>query len=572
MREFIIEKDPKTGKQTVEIPFIGVDLLRDPIYNKDTGFTMEERGKFDLLGLVPPYVSTMSDQIKRAYGNYKRKETDLERYIYLLSLHARNQTLFYRLLIENYDEMNPIVYTPTVGLACQLYSHIYRSPRGLYITEDDADRIEEVLMNAPFSNVAVIVVTDNERILGLGDLGAGGMGIPIGKLALYTGAAGTHPAKCIPIDLDVGTNNEELLNDPLYLGVRKKRLRGDAYYALIDKFVKGVKKVFPNAILQWEDFKKENAFTLLDRYKDFLPSFNDDIQGTAAVVLAGVMSAMRIKGEKLRDQRFMLYGAGASGIGISYQIKRALIRDGLSEKEAVERIFLSDSQGLLVSDRQNLEAYKKPFAHPSNAISQLGLPADGMATLVALVAAIKPTVLIGVSGIPKTFTPEVLEAVAKHTKNPVVFPLSNPTANSECTPDEIYRSTDGRAIVATGSPFQPVQFKGKTYPVAQCNNMWVFPGLGLGAGAIKAKTIPEDLFIAAADAVANEVSSERLAQGCVFPEVKNIRDVERKVAIAVAREAVKLGLAPKRNDDEIVHIVDSAIWFPDYAEYRYKGK
>jgi malic enzyme len=526
--KYHIERDSKTDKEFIRVPFKGTPLLHNPFYNKGSTFDLEERLNLGLQGLLPPTVSTPDVQEKRAYENYRSHNTPLERYVYLMALHERDQVLFYRLLVHNLEEMLPIVYTPTVGLGCQRYSRIFRRPYGLYITPKDMGRMERVLSHAPFANVDVIVVTDNERILGLGDLGVGGMGIPIGKLALYTAAAGIHPTRCLPIDLDVGTNNEELLEDPLYLGVRRRRLRGEDYYHFVGEFVKAVRKVFPKAILQWEDFKKEIAFNLLETYRDKICSFNDDIQGTGGVVLGGVLAAMKLKKESIKKQRFFLSGAGASAVGISRMLVLAMRREGMSEKEAHNRIFLADSHGLLVKERAHIEHYKKAFAHPAAYLAKEGVTDPEHTQLSAAVRALRPTVLIGLSGTKGIFTREVVEAVAANCKRPMIMPLSNPTSMAECTPEEIYAWAKGRAVVATGSPFPPVVYEGHTYPVSQGNNVFVFPGLGLGVLAAEAKRIPDELFVAAGYALAGTVSKERFAVNCIYPDVSEIRGVSGK--------------------------------------------
>lgn len=569
MRDFIIETDSQTGRKFTRVPYIGVDLLRDPMYDKSTAFNPEERRQFGLLGYLPPHISTLEQQKSRVYENYLRKENDLERYNHLSSLQARNQTLFYALLADHLEEMMPIVYTPTVGLACQLYSHIFRRPYGITLTPDDVDEMELVLQNSPYQNIAVIVVTDNERILGLGDLGCGGMGIPIGKLSLYTACAGIHPARCLPVDLDVGTDNEALLNDPLYLGYRKPRLRGKDYDAFIEAFVRAVKRLFPQAILQWEDFKKTNAIRLHRRYRDEIRSFNDDIQGTGAVALSGLLAAMRIKDEKLCDQKFLFLGAGAAAHGIWAQIKVALKREGLSDAEAARRTLMVDSKGIVLDGRPGLDEYKHNFAAPDSVMAEFGFTRPDL-PLETIVRKFQPTILLGLSGQKGAFTREVLEAM-RATERPVIFPLSNPTSKSECTPQAICDVTQGQGIVATGSPFPPMIRGGKETPVSQGNNAFIFPGVGLGLIASEATTVPNEVFTAAAYALAKEVSQERLDLGAVYPPIGDIRRVSRVVAMAVAKEAVALSVAPQRSDEELSARLDAEIWDPVYINYRYDG-
>src|SRR5258708_3002113 len=442
----------------VETTLSGQSLLENPLLNKGSAFSEEEREAFNLLGLLPAYVAQMEDQLARTYENYQRKDSDLERYIYLASLHDRNEALFFRLASEHIKEMTPIVYTPTVGLACQSYSHIYRRPRGLFVSYLYRDRIEAILRNAPLSDVRVIVVTDGERILGLGDLGTGGMEIPIGKLALYTLCAGIHPATTLPIVLDVGTNNQELLHDPLYMGWHQRRIRGQDYDAFIEAFVQAVRRVFPRALLQWEDFSKGNARRLLDHYRDQLCTFNDDIQGTGAVTVAGALSALHVLGEPLSQQRIVILGAGSSAIGIAEQLVEVMVSEGTSPEQARLAFWLLDSQGLVQTGRTDLEAEKRPFAQPKARFAQWQLTQPGRITLQDVVAQVHPTMLIGTSAQPGAFTEAIVRDMAQHVERPIIFPLSNPTSKSEAHPQDLMAWTEGRALVATGSPFSPVKY------------------------------------------------------------------------------------------------------------------
>jgi malic enzyme len=557
------------GRRRVRVPVRGHALLSHPTYNKGTAFSLEERATFGLEGLLPREVNGIEAQLERVYQNLARKDDPLERYIGLASLHDRNEVLFYRLLLDHMEEMLPLVYTPTVGLACQRYSHIFRRARGLWITPEDKGRVDAVLGNAPFDDVRLIVVTDNERILGLGDQGAGGMGIPVGKLAIYTVAAGIHPTQTLPISLDVGTDNRELLDDPLYLGWRHPRLRGREYDALVEEFVQAVMRRFPRVLLQWEDFKKANAFRLLDRYKRTLPSFNDDIQGTAGVTLAAFYAGARATGVRPQEHRFVILGAGAAGIGIAWQLRAALERDGLSGEALTKAIVLLDSKGLLLADGSVDEVHKEPFAWPVALAERHGLTGANRNSLLAVIEAVKPTVLIGTTGHAGVFNEAVVRAMAKHVARPMIFPLSNPTDLAEGKPAEIVPWSDGRALVATGSPFAPVTFGGRTSVVSQANNAYIFPGLGLGALVTQAREVTDFMFTAAAKALAELISEEDLARGALLPPVSDLRRVSRAVAIAVAHEVLSSGLARRPLEpEEVPAAVDDAMWHPDYPVYE----
>jgi malic enzyme len=519
-----IRIDSSTGQRYLAASRKGRALLENPLTNKGSAFTNKERDELDLHGLVPPIASTMRLQLDRAYENFLAKNTNLEKFIYLTGLQDRNETLFFRLVLEHIDEMMPIVYTPVVGEACQKYSHIYRKARGLYISYDQRDNIEKVLRNYGIPNPSIIVATDGERILGLGDQGAGGMGIPIGKLCLYTLCAGVSPYNTIPITLDVGTDNEERLNDPLYLGLRQKRIRGDAYQEFIDRFVAAFQKVFPNAVLQWEDFLKGNAIKQLQRFRDKLCTFNDDIQGTAGVVLSGLFCSLRITKKSMRDQLVVFAGAGASAQGISDLIATAMMEDGLSREQAIKRIWTTDSKGLVTKARTNLEDFKATFARETEEVATYKVKNREKITLAEVVENVKPTILIGTSGTPGTFTQEVVELMAKVNERPIVFPLSNPTSKSECTAAEAMQWSDGRAIVATGSPFDPVVHNGKRLRIGQCNNAFIFPGVGLGLTASRAVRTTEGMFLEAARALASKVTLKDLDESAVYPELPRIRE------------------------------------------------
>lgn len=535
----------------------GIDLLHDPTLNKGTAFTEEEREKLALRGLLPPRIFSQKEQEKRILENYHRKTDDLEKYIYLVALQDRNEALFYRTIIDNVEEMMPIIYTPVVGRACQIFGHIWRRPRGLYVTIKDKDRIAEVLRNWPVEKVGIIVVTDGERILGLGDLGANGMGIPIGKLSLYTACAGVNPSLCLPITIDVGTNNEELLTDPLYIGLLQNRVRGEEYDELIDEFIWAVQDVFPGALIQFEDFSNQNAFRLLQKYERQVCTFNDDIQGTAGVTLAGIFSALRITGQKLIEQKILFQGAGEAGIGIADLIVSAMVAEGLSHKEAQQQCWLVDSKGLVVKSRDNLQEHKLAYAHDHEFVPDL----------FSAVEKLKPTILLGVSGQPQTFTQSIVEAMGRINERPVIFALSNPTSKAECTAEQAYRWTNGRVIFASGSPFDPVILNGRTYIPGQGNNAYVFPGVGLGVIECGARHVTEEMFFAAAKALANEVTEDDLASGCIYPPLTQIREVSAVIATAVAEVAYELGLATVERSEDVLAYMKSRQYQPDYESY-----
>jgi malic enzyme len=563
MEKYSVRHDSK-GTARLEVPYRGTRLLRHPVYTKGTAFTEEEREAFGLEGLLPHAVSTMEQQEKRVYANISRKSDELEKFIGLASLQDRNEHLFYRTLVDHIEEFLPIVYTPVVGRACQEFSHIFRRARGLWITPSHRGRIYEVLGNAPFADVRLIVVTDNERILGLGDQGAGGMGIPIGKLALYVAAAGIHPAQTLPISLDVGTDNESLLNDPLYLGWRFPRLRGAEYDSLVEEFVQAVKKRFPKVLLQWEDFKKVNAFRLLDRYQKAITCFNDDIQGTAAVAVAGMMAGCRVTGIPVKEQRVVILGAGAAGVGIARLLRDTFARQGLSGEALALATANLDSQGLVVDDVEIKDVHKRAFAWPAALAAKMGLGTGAPRDLLAVVKAVKPTMLIGTSGEPGTFTEAIVREMAKHVERPVIFPMSNPTSKTEAKPVDLVKWTDGRALMATGSPFDPVPYAGKKISVGQGNNAFIFPGVGLGVLVSEAKEVTEAMFAAAAKALADEVKASDLATGSLFPSTSEIRRVSASVAVAVVKVARDSGLGRAIPDAEIPKAVAAAMWNPAY--------
>jgi malate dehydrogenase (oxaloacetate-decarboxylating)(NADP+) len=537
---------------------IGVDLLHNPLYNHGTAFTEAERDTYKLRGLLPPRVITQEQQVQRALENFGKKPNDLEKYIYLIGLEDRNETLFYRLVMDNLEEMMPIIYTPTVGKACQEYAHIFRRPRGLYISAEDKGRVAEVLANWPHDNVEVIVVTDGERILGLGDQGANGMGIPVGKLSLYTACAGIDPAKTLPITLDVGTENERLLNDPIYIGLPRQRLRGAEYDALVDEFMTAVFQRYPEVMVQFEDFANLNAFRLLHKYRNQYCTFNDDIQGTASVTLSGIYSALRLTGGKLTEQKLLFLGAGEAGIGIADLIVSAMMDEGLTEAEARQRCWFVDSRGLVESTRTNLAEHKRPYAHTF----------APQADLLAAVQALRPTALIGVSGQGGKFTQPIVEAMAALNEQPIIFSLSNPTANSECTAEQAYRWTNGQAIFASGSPFDPVELNGRTYVPGQGNNSYIFPGVGLGVVATKARHVPDAMFMAAARTLASLVTEDDLVQGRVYPSLTRIREVSASIGTAVAEVAYAQNLARVARPADLPAYIEAQMYQPRYANQQ----
>jgi malate dehydrogenase (oxaloacetate-decarboxylating)(NADP+) len=535
----------------------GFELLHNPEINKGTAFTETEREAMGLRGLLPPRVFSQAEQEMRVLENFDRKPNDLEKYIYMISLDDRNETLFYRVVINNLAKMMPIIYTPTVGKACQQYAHIFRRPRGLYISAEDRGQIASILENWPHDDVRVVVVTDGERILGLGDLGANGMGIPVGKLSLYTACAGVPPSQTMPITLDVGTNNESLLQDPLYIGLSQHRLRGQAYDELVEEMVTAITARYPQVLIQFEDFATENAFGLLDRYREQICTFNDDIQGTAAVSLAGLYSALRLTGGRLKEQRLLFLGAGEAGIGIANLVVSAMMEEGLTEAEARRRCWFVDSKGLVVQSRSDLSTYKRTFAHDH----------EFLPDLLTAVETLKPTALIGACGRPNMFTQPILEMMVELNERPIIFSLSNPTSQSECTAEEAYRWTDGRAIFASGSPFDPVKLNGQYFVPAQGNNAYIFPGVGLGVLVSGARLVTDEMFMAAAKALALEVSTGDLELGCIMPPLARIREVSAALAAAVAEVAYRRGLATRPEPDDLLAAVRESMYQPEYQPW-----
>jgi malic enzyme len=557
----------REGRYRAVVRVRGRTLLSQCTVNKGTAFTESERRALELEGLLPHAVTTQPVQAQRALDGIRRKDDPLEQYIGMAALQDRNEVLFYRVLLDNIAELMPIVYTPTVGAACQNYSSIFRRGRGMWITPGHRGRIREILQNSMFPDVRLIVVTDNERILGLGDQGAGGMGIPIGKLSLYSAAAGIHPSLTLPISLDVGTDNQALLDDPVYIGWREPRLRGPKYDELVEEFVLAVKEVFPHALLQWEDFKKDNAFALLARYRERICSFNDDIQGTAAVTVAGAFAAARARGKKLSDERILIVGAGAAGAGIAHQLVSAFSRFGIHGDELHRRLAIMNSKGLVIDDgiRGN-DDYKAALAWPQALAAEHGLNPGNAGNLEHVVRAMKPTILVGTTGQPGMFTEAILTAMLEYTERPVVFPLSNPTSKSEATPKDLITWTNGRALVATGSPFDPVVHAGRTHKTAQGNNVYIFPGIGLGVLVSRATRVSDSMFTVAAEVLASSLSAASLETDTLFPPLSDLRQVSRKIAEGVVRVAREEGIGEAIPDTEIADAVEREMWEPDYPE------
>jgi malate dehydrogenase (oxaloacetate-decarboxylating)(NADP+) len=551
-----MNENPLTAQRAETTPPPGgMALLHDPLRNKGTAFTEAERDALGVRGLLPPRVFTQEQQIARVLENFRSKATDLDKYINLTALHDRNEALFFRLLSEYPEETTPIVYTPTVGLACQKFGHIFQRPRGMFISANDRGRVAEILRNWPRRDVAIIVITDGERILGLGDQGAGGMGIPVGKLSLYTACAGVPPNACLPVLLDVGTNNAALLKDPFYLGLPQPRLRGDEYDALVDEFITAAQQLFPGVVIQFEDFASQNAFRLLKKYRDRIPTFNDDIQGTAAVALAGMLSALRITGGSLGEQTLLFQGAGEAATGIADLAVAAMMAEGLDQAAARQRCWLFDSHGLVIRQRTGLAAHKEPYAHEHPPID----------TLLGAVNDLKPTAIIGVAAVANAFTEDVIRAMASFNERPIVFGLSNPTSKAECTAEQAYRWSDGRALFACGSPFEPVAIGGRRFVPRQGNNSYIFPGVGLGVIATKATRVTEAMFMAAARALADEVTHADLEQGSLFPPLKGIREVSAHIAAAVAQVAYREGLAQTPRPTHLLAFMRTQMYEPRYV-------
>ena len=549
----------KLEHKIIHVKKRGLDLIRDPMLNKGSAFSEKEREEFNLYGLVPPHVSTFEEQIQRVTENYRRKDTDIGKYIFLEALHDRNEILYYALLLRNLEELTPIIYTPTVGMACQQYGHLFRRTRGMYISSKAKGDFKKRIYNWPEDEIDVIVVTDGSRILGLGDLGTSGIGIPIGKLSLYVACAGIYPTKKLPVIIDVGSDNEKLLKDPLYLGEKHHRIKGEEFYEIIDEFIVAAHERWPNALIQFEDFTNDHAFPLLKKYREKLLCFNDDIQGTGGVALAGLLAALRITKGKLCDQRIIFLGAGSAAVGIADMIVAGMVEEGLSRQEAQKKFWFLDSKGLVTTTRgDKLVEHKIPYAREEKFIK----------SLLDVVKTVKPTALIGVSKQPGAFSEKIIREMKKHVDIPIIFALSNPTSKSECTPAQAYEWTEGNVVYASGSPFDPIKYKGKIYTTGQGNNMYIFPGVGLGAVACKATKITDSMFYAAAKTLANLVSKEDLQKGRVYPDLKEIREISAHIAVSVCEIAYSEGFAWEKRPDNILEFVKSKMFQPVYLPYK----
>lgn len=554
-------------KRPLYITYAGPVLMATPLLNKGSGFTFEERKEFNLEGLLPEASETIQEQVERAYLQYKAFESDMDKHIYLRNIQDTNETLFYRLVQNHISEMMPIIYTPTVGAACENFSNIYRRGRGLFISYPNRDRIDDLVNNATNQNVKVIVVTDGERILGLGDQGIGGMGIPIGKLALYTACGGISPAYTLPIVLDVGTNNPQRLADPMYMGWRHPRITGAEYDKFVDDFMQGIKRRWPDALIQFEDFAQKNAMPLLERYKDKVCCFNDDIQGTAAVTVGSLIAACHAAGSKLSAQRITFVGAGSAGCGIAEAIIAQMISEGLSEEKARSQVYMVDRWGLLQEGMKNLLDFQQKLVQKNKYIADWKGEEQGFSLLDVMHNA-KPTVLIGVSGVPGLFSQEVIEAMHANCERPIIFPLSNPTSRVEGTPQDIFQWTNGQALIATGSPFAPVKFEGKDYPIAQCNNSYIFPGIGLGVLAVSASRVTDEMLMESSRSLAECSPLAIKGKGALLPPLEEIHSVSKKIAFAVAKKAIEQGVALSITDEAIEAAIENGFWQPEYRRYK----
>ncbi|HCE4712158.1 TPA: NAD-dependent malic enzyme [Vibrio parahaemolyticus] len=554
-------------KRPLYIPYAGPALMATPLLNKGSAFSAEERSSFNLEGLLPETTETIQEQVERAYQQYKSFESDMDKHIYLRNIQDTNETLFYRLVQNHISEMMPIIYTPTVGAACENFSNIYRRGRGLFISYPNRDRIDDLLNNAANHNVKVIVVTDGERILGLGDQGIGGMGIPIGKLSLYTACGGISPAYTLPIVLDVGTNNPQRLADPMYMDWRHPRITGPDYDAFVEEFIQAVQRRWPDALIQFEDFAQKNAMPLLERYKDRICCFNDDIQGTAAVTVGSLLAACKAAGTQLSKQRITFLGAGSAGCGIAEAIIAQMVSEGISDEKARSQVYMVDRWGLLQEGMPNLLDFQQRLVQKHSNTKEWENEGNGFSLLDVMRNA-KPTVLIGVSGAPGLFSQEVIEEMHKHCKRPIVFPLSNPTSRVEATPNDIIRWTNGEALVATGSPFDPVVHEGRTYPIAQCNNSYIFPGIGLGVLAVNAKRVTDEMLMESSRALATCSPLAINGRGALLPPLEEIHLVSKKIAFAVAKKAIEQGVALEITDEALNDAIDQAFWQPVYRRYK----
>ncbi|MGF1754584.1 NAD-dependent malic enzyme [Vibrio makurazakiensis] len=554
-------------KRPLYIPYAGPALLATPLLNKGSAFSAEERSSFNLEGLLPETTETIQEQVGRAYKQYCNFDNDMDKHIYLRNIQDTNETLFYRLVQNHISEMMPIIYTPTVGAACENFSNIYRRGRGLFISYPNRDRIDDLLNNATNHNVKVIVVTDGERILGLGDQGIGGMGIPIGKLALYTACGGISPAYMLPIVLDVGTNNPQRLADPMYMGWRHPRITGADYDAFVEEFIQAVQRRWPDALVQFEDFAQKNAMPLLERYKDRICCFNDDIQGTAAVTVGSLIAACKAAGSKLSEQRITFLGAGSAGCGIAEAIIAQMVSEGISDSQARSQVYMVDRWGLLQEGMQNLLDFQQRLVQPNTNTKDWEGEGTGY-SLHDVIRNAKPTVLIGVSGAPGLFSKEVIQEMHQHCERPIVFPLSNPTSRVEATPNDILRWTDGQALVATGSPFEPVVHKGQTYPIAQCNNSYIFPGIGLGVLAANASRVTDEMLMESSRALSTCSPLAINGSGALLPPLEEIHSVSKKIAYAVGKKAIEQGVALEITDEALHQAIDQHFWQPVYRRYK----
>jgi malate dehydrogenase (oxaloacetate-decarboxylating) len=560
--------DFKALNETITTDLSDYNLLCNPVLNKGMAFTEEERTLFNLHGLLPPYVATIEEQALRSYIVFQSKSSDLDKYVYLRDLQDSNETLFYYLINQHIEELLPYIYTPVVGEGCVHFGKIYRRPRGLFISYPNRDKIDQILASPKYANAQVIVVSDGERILGLGDQGAGGMGIPIGKLALYTACAGIHPGMTLPILLDTGTDNADRIQQPLYIGWRHERIRGQAYDDFIEQFVQAVKRRFPRILLQWEDFAQRNALPILSRYRDQLCTFNDDIQGTAAIATGVCLAAFKATQTRPKDQKIAIVGGGSAGCGIANLLLQALIDDGLTEQEAKRRFFIIDREGLLLDTMSSLLPFQQPFAQPASTITHWQRSNSSSISLYDVVKNAHPTVLIGVSGQAGLFTEEIVKEMARHVKQPMIFPLSNPTSKAEAKPEDLMRWTAEQAIIGTGSPFPPVIKDGKPFRVDQTNNAYIFPGMGLGVIASKTTRVTDHMFMIAAKVIAEHSPSCQNPRANLLPSLSHIRSLSYNVALAVAQEAVKAGLAPACSNEELAAAIKATMWMPHYVPYR----
>lgn len=555
------------NKHSLYIPYAGYTLLELPLLNKGSAFTQEERSNFNLHGLLPHIIETIEEQSQRSYQQFCAFNDDINKHIYLRNIQDTNETLFYHLIENHLEEMMPVIYTPTVGEACQRFSDIYRRHRGIFISYPDRDFIEDILQNVNKNNVKVIVITDGERILGLGDQGIGGMGIPIGKLSLYTACGGISPAYTLPITIDVGTNNQQLLNDPIYMGWRQPRISGDEYYDFVDKVITAIKRRWPKALIQFEDFAQKNAMPLLEKYRDKICCFNDDIQGTAAVSVGSLLAASKAAGKQLKDQVVTFLGAGSAGCGIAEQIILQMVAEGLTDAEARARVFMVDRFGLITENQPNLLDFQRKLAQKAEVVEQWA-NIDEVISLMDVVQNAKPTVLIGVSGQPGLFTEQIIKTMAQHYERPIVMPLSNPTSRVEAVPADIVQWTEGRALIATGSPFAPVNYQGKLYHIAQCNNSYIFPGIGLGVVASGATRITENMLVASSRALADCSPLLQDPQADLLPSLGEIQSVSKVIAFDVAKAAIQDGVAVMINDELLKQKIEESFWHPEYRRYK----